>query len=69
MAATQRVQVQDGVTWTVVDDDGRVLAPVESYLEFARQSDYSPNTIRSYAKGLAGAQRGRLDGVLLASVR
>jgi len=47
------VQTRDGVTWTVVDDDGRVIAPVESYLEFARQSDYSPNTIRSHARSLA----------------
>ncbi len=53
LASTQRVQLQDEVTWTVVDDDGCVITPVETYLEFARQSDYSPNTIRSYAKSLA----------------
>lgn len=53
MASTQRVTLPDGTTWTVVDDDGRVIAPIESYLDFARQSDYSPNTVRSYAKSLA----------------
>jgi len=53
LASTQQVLVQDEVTWTVVDEAGRVVAPIESYLEFARQSDYSPNTIRSYAKSLA----------------
>lgn len=53
LAATQRVQVPGGVTWTVVDGDGRVISPVEEYLEFARQSDYSPNTVRSYARSLA----------------
>lgn len=53
MASTQRVALAGGVTWTVVDDDGRAVAPIESYLEFARQSDYSPNTVRSYAKSLA----------------
>ncbi|MDJ0362225.1 tyrosine-type recombinase/integrase [Rhodococcus sp. H29-C3] len=53
MAATQRVTFQDVVTWTVVDDVGKVIEPVEAYLDFARQSDYSPNTIRAYAKSLA----------------
>lgn len=53
MASTQRVTFQDGLTWTVVGDDGRVIEPVEAYLDFARQSDYSPNTVRSYARSLA----------------
>lgn len=53
MASMQRVTWSGGVTWTVVDDEGLVIMPVESYLDFARQSDYSPNTIRSYAKSLA----------------
>lgn len=53
MASTQRVRLKDEVTWTVVDGDGRVVAPADSYLEFVRQSDYSPNTVRSYAKSLA----------------
>lgn len=53
MASTQRVHLKDEVTWTVVDGSGHVIAPADSYLEFARQSDYSPNTVRSYAKALA----------------
>ena len=53
MATTQRVQASGAVTWTVVDGDGRVIGPVEEYLEFARQSEYSPNTVRSYARSLA----------------
>lgn len=53
VASTQRVTLRDGHTWTVVDDGGRVVVPIESYLEFARQSGYSPNTLRSYAKSLA----------------
>lgn len=53
MTATQRVTHQDGVTWTVVDDVGKVIEPVEAYLDFARQSHYSPNTIRAYATSLA----------------
>ena len=53
MARTQRVRFRDGATWTVVGEDGRVIGPVESYLDFARQSDFSPNTVRSYARSLA----------------
>lgn len=53
MASTQRVTIPDGVTWTVVDDEAHVIEHVESYLDFVRQSDYSPNTVRSYAKSLA----------------
>jgi len=53
MARCQRVLLGDQVTWTVVDDDGRVVVPVEEYLEFGRQSQFSANTIRSYASALA----------------
>lgn len=53
MASTQRVAFSGGETWTVVDDGGRVVGPIEAYLEFIRESGYSPNTIRSYAKSLA----------------
>ena len=53
VASTQRVKFPGGITWTVVDGDGHVVPPVESYLEYARQSGYSPNTVRSYAKSLA----------------
>lgn len=53
MASTQRVGLAGEQTWTVVDDDGHVVVPIESYLEFIRQSEYSPNTVRAYAKSLA----------------
>lgn len=73
MASTQRVQDWVGVTWTVVDDDGRVVGPVEEYVGFTRQLDYSPNTVRSYARSLAlwsthMEHRGRAwDAVVLAA--
>lgn len=53
MARCQRVTAGDQVTWTVVDDDGRVVEPVEEFLEFGRQSGFSANTVRSYATALA----------------
>ncbi len=53
MAATQRVRTVAGSTWTVVGSDLRVVEPVEQYLEFARASEFSPNTVKAYARGLA----------------
>ena len=53
MARCQRVAVRGEVTWTVIDGDGRVVEPVEEFLEFGRQSAFSANTIRSYATALA----------------
>lgn len=53
MARCQRVVAGGQVTWTVVDDEGRVVEPVEEFLEFGRQSAFSANTIRSYATSLA----------------
>ncbi|MGW5623409.1 site-specific integrase [Streptomyces olivaceus] len=41
------------MTWTVVGEDLRVAEPVEQYLEYLRSRDYSPNTLKSYARGLA----------------
>jgi hypothetical protein len=41
-----------GRTWTVVGDDHAVIAPVEEFLEHQRVLGSSPNTVRSYAKGL-----------------
>jgi site-specific recombinase XerD len=40
-------------TWTVVSDSHTLVEPIEQYLEFARQSEFSPNTIKTYARGLA----------------
>ena len=51
-----RVQAVDvaggGRTWTVLGDDHAVVAPVEEFLEHHRVLGSSPNTVRSYAKGL-----------------
>ncbi|MFC7384228.1 tyrosine-type recombinase/integrase [Sphaerisporangium rhizosphaerae] len=53
MATTQRVTTGEGPTWTVLAGDFRVAEPVEQYLEYLRSTDCSPNTIKSYSKGLA----------------
>ncbi|MFS3127507.1 tyrosine-type recombinase/integrase [Nocardioides sp. Bht2] len=54
MADTQRVTVAIGPpTWTVVDQRYTIVEPVEVFLEFLRQSDYSHNTVKSYARALA----------------
>jgi integrase len=41
-----------GRTWTVLGDDHLPVAPVEEFLEHHRVLGSSPNTVRSYAKGL-----------------
>ena len=52
-----RVQAVDvaggGRTWTVLGDEDLPVAPVEEFLEHHRVLGSSPNTVRSYAKGLA----------------
>ncbi|MGW0885742.1 site-specific integrase [Streptomyces sp. NPDC002671] len=53
MAVRQRVAIGDEVTYVVPDRQWRVVEPVEAYLEYLRQEDYSPNTVRLYAHGLA----------------
>ena len=53
MARTQRVKTDGGSTWTVLGGDQRVVEPIEEFLEFTRSSDYSPNTVKSYARALA----------------
>jgi integrase len=53
MAARQRAILGDTVTYVVVDRDWRVVEPIEAYLEHLRQEAYSPNTVRTYAGGLA----------------
>lgn len=51
-----RVQAVDvageGRTWTVLGDAGLPVAPIEEFLEHHRVLGSSPNTVRSYAKGL-----------------
>ena len=41
------------VTWTVLGDDHRVVGPAEEFLEYLRVQGTSPNTVKSYARGLA----------------
>lgn len=53
MARMQRVAAMEGITWTVVDDAGSVIEAAEAYLEYARAAEYSPNTVRGYAKSLS----------------
>lgn len=54
MATAQRVALGNGVmTWTVLDRSFGLVEPAEAYLEYGRQVDFRPNTIRSYAQGLA----------------
>ena len=44
--------VTDRVSWTVLDDDGSPLMPVESYLSYLAALERSPNTQRAYALSL-----------------
>ncbi len=39
-------------SWTVVGDDGAVVAPVERYLAYLSALERSPNTVRAYAASL-----------------
>ena len=49
----QAVDVLDGArTWTVLGDDHCCVEPIEEFLEYHRVLGSSPNTVRSYAKGL-----------------
>lgn len=52
-----RVQTIEAIseerTWTVVDDDYLPVEPIEAFLEYGRQRNYSPNTTKAYARALA----------------
>lgn len=39
-------------SWTVLGDDGAVVAPVERYLAYLGALERSPNTVRAYAMSL-----------------
>jgi len=50
---TQRLELPGGErTWTVLGPGGRIVEPAEDLLEFMRATGCSPNTIKSYARGL-----------------
>ena len=53
MAVVQRVGAGADRTWTVLGSDWQVVGPVEEYFEFLRGNDNSPNTVKTYAHGLA----------------
>jgi integrase/recombinase XerD len=40
------------VSWTVADDSGEPISPIEAYLSFLSAIERSPNTVRDYAIGL-----------------
>jgi len=50
----QRVDAPDtqAVSWTVVDDSGVPVAPIEAYLSFMVSIERSPHTVRDYAVAL-----------------
>jgi integrase/recombinase XerD len=50
----QRVIAPDSAreSWTVIGDDRRPVAPVESYLAWLSRIERSPNTVRAYAQDL-----------------
>ena len=48
MGRVERVVMPDGAeSWTVLDDDGEVVAPVEAFLAHLQALDGSPTTIRT----------------------
>ncbi|MFJ9566068.1 site-specific integrase [Streptomyces fuscichromogenes] len=50
----QRVELDQGRTWTVIGSDHLPVAPIEEFLEFLRVGrDASPHTVRSYAASLS----------------
>lgn len=54
MAGVQRVAVAEGLhTYTVVGADYLPIAPAVEYLQFLRDDQASPNTVRAYAAALA----------------
>ena len=44
--------VSGAVSWTVLDDDGDPVEPVEQYLAYLACLERSPNTLRAYATSL-----------------
>ena len=49
----QRVVMPDSAeSWTLLDDDGNVVAPVEAYMAHAQAMGRSPTTARTYAISL-----------------
>ena len=54
MARTQRIALTDRPdTYTVLGRDGLPIGPAEEYLQFLRDDQASPNTVKAYAAGLS----------------
>ena len=53
MASVQRVELEDGPTWTVLGREYLPIPEVERFLEHLRRTGRSPNTVKSYARALA----------------
>jgi len=54
MARTQRIALTEAAdTYTVVGADYLPIEPAEEYLQFLRDDEASPNTVKAYAAGLA----------------
>ena len=49
----QKLIVGSELSWTLVDAAGLPIEPVEAWLEHLRVTNAAPNTVRSYARGLA----------------
>lgn len=52
-ASVRPLMIGGDRSWTVTDAAGSPIVPAERYLAFLRSEDRSPNTVRSYARGLA----------------
>lgn len=52
-ATVQRLSLGPQASWTVVDAIGLPIPPIELWLEHLRVTNAAPNTVRSYARGLA----------------
>ena len=52
MRVQRVVMPWDAVSWTVLEDDGDPVGPVDRFLGFLSSSEKSPNTVKSYAHDL-----------------
>lgn len=49
----QRIRLPDNrVSWTVLDDDQKPVAPIDEFLRYLETINRSPNTVRAYAQHL-----------------
>ncbi|EKU97160.1 hypothetical protein Lepto7375DRAFT_8452, partial [Leptolyngbya sp. PCC 7375] len=49
MVKVQKATLTDtSVTWLVLDDNYQLIEPVQDFLDYLRNLDRSPNTLRTY---------------------